>query len=67
VKEFKTSIPCEIRTKGKIITDLNDKAHWNDEDLECVWQDEHGHWHLIEFANEEEYKKHKFENVLKGK
>ena len=67
MKEFKTSIPCTIRTKGKIVTELEDKIHWDPEHLECAWQDDNGHWHLIEFDSEDEYKKHKFEKTLKGK
>jgi len=67
MRQFKTSMPCEMRVKGKVITDLNDKMHWNDEDLECVFQDDDGCWHLMEFDNENEYKKHKFDKVLQGK
>ena len=66
MREFKTSMPCEIRVKGKVTSELNGATHWNDTDLESVYQDKDGCWHLLEFENEEEYKKYKFIKILEG-
>jgi hypothetical protein len=67
MKEFKTTVPCNIRIKGKIIPEMDDKIQWNDSDFELAYKDEIGHWRVIMFNTEEEYKKFKFLKELKGK